>query len=68
MRTRVLTEQIIRICFYAFCTLDGAAVIEYVKHLAEETGIPYQNLINRSEINNFIGSIEIQRINWLSIV
>jgi uncharacterized protein (DUF4415 family) len=24
----------------------GVDVIEYFKHLAEETGIPYQNLIN----------------------
>ena len=43
----------------------GADVIEYFKHLAEENGIPYQNLINLY-LQDCAYAHKKPEINWVS--
>ena len=43
----------------------GADVIKYFKELAEETGIPYQNLINLY-LRDCVHSHKKLRLNWAS--
>ena len=43
----------------------GIDVIDYFKHLAEETGIPYQNLINLY-LQDCAHAHKKLRLNWIS--